>query len=103
VSGVWGARPLSTSSAVDLFWTIRVVSRTLDHHHADKGTDDSDEDEDEDDRELDCPFTRRKEVVQCMIFVHEGLSMPSVHMGGNEGREREDAGLGVTIAMTHRT
>ena len=103
MSGILGGRPLSTSSAVDLFWTVCAVSRTLDHDHADKGADDGEEDEDEDDGELDCPFTRRKEVVQWMIFVHEGLSVPSVDMGGNDGRRERGCVWGVTMAMTHRT
>jgi hypothetical protein len=63
-----------------LFWAVSVVARTLDHDHADKGANDGEEDEDEDDGDLDCPFAGRKEIVQRMVLVDEGLGNTiSVH------------------------
>jgi len=68
-----------------------MLSTTLDHDHTDKGADDCEEGEDEDDGDLDCPFTGREEVVQWMIFVYEGLSVPSVPMGKNRRAEENEA------------
>jgi hypothetical protein len=76
---------MSTSSPVDLFWSICVVAGALDHDHTDECADDSEENEDEDDGYLDCPFARREEIVQRMILVYKGLRTISFHSRAESG------------------
>jgi hypothetical protein len=56
-----------------LFLISRAIALAFYHDHTDKRADDGKKDKDEYDRNLDCPFARRKQVVQGMISVDKRL------------------------------